>query len=111
MQKKSKATLIKELREILHPSRFTGMSGKMAAILGYILGVKWTEPEITELSITSDGFLVTTSHFLGTASDLETNIRNLFEVVDLSPEHREVFNELFRDKVSDFRANHLRPVF
>lgn len=111
MQKKSKAILINELREILHPSRFTDMSGMMAAILGYILGVKWTEPAITGLSITSDGFLVSMSHFLGAASDLETNIRNLFEVVDLSPEHREVFNELFRDKVSDFRAKHLRPVF
>jgi hypothetical protein len=29
----------------LHPDRFSAMSGKMAAIVGYILGESWTDPE------------------------------------------------------------------
>lgn len=33
------------------------MSGKMAAIVGYILGKSWTEPGISALSVTSDGFV------------------------------------------------------
>lgn len=43
------------LADKLHPDRFTAMSGRMAAILGYILGESWTEPEIPYLSVTSDG--------------------------------------------------------
>jgi hypothetical protein len=45
----------------LHPDRFSAMSGKMAAIVGYILGESWTEPEIVALSVTSDGFVTTES--------------------------------------------------
>jgi hypothetical protein len=41
----------------LHPDRFSAMSGKMAAIVAYILGESWTEPEIAALSVTSDGFV------------------------------------------------------
>ena len=47
------------LAEKLHPDRFSAMSGKMAAIIGYILGESWTEPEIAALSVTSDGFVLT----------------------------------------------------
>ena len=30
------------LTERLHPRRFPGMSGKMAAVVGYILGEGWS---------------------------------------------------------------------
>jgi hypothetical protein len=43
------------LTEKLNPDRFSEMSGKMAAIVAYILAESWTEPEITALSVTSDG--------------------------------------------------------
>jgi len=34
------------------------MSGRMAAIVGYILGERWTDPPIAELTVTSDGYLL-----------------------------------------------------
>ena len=42
------------LTESLHPRRFAGMSGKMVAIVGYILGEKWSKPNIAEMVVTSD---------------------------------------------------------
>lgn len=38
------------LTDKLHPDRFSEMSGKMAAIVGYILGESWTRSEIAALS-------------------------------------------------------------
>jgi len=82
------------LAEKLHPSRFTDMSGKMAAMVAYILGETWTDPQIISLSITSDGYLLgrdtergfdTGGRFLGCAADLYTNLRNLFEAAELTP--------------------------
>ena len=46
------------LAEKLHPKRFPSMSGKMAAIVGYILGEEWTRPRIVELVVTSDGWVL-----------------------------------------------------
>jgi len=34
------------LGEKLHPDRFSAMSGKMAAIVGYVLGESWTQPRL-----------------------------------------------------------------
>lgn len=48
----------------LYPERFTDMSGKMAAIVGYVLGESWTEPAIAALSVTSDGIVTTESEFM-----------------------------------------------
>ena len=40
---------------LVDPARFPGMSGRMAAILGYILEAPFSEPVIAELVVTSDG--------------------------------------------------------
>lgn len=40
----------------LRPDRFTARSGKMAAIVGYILDERFSDPAISELVVTSDGF-------------------------------------------------------
>ena len=42
----------------LHPSHFTAMSNKMAAIVAYIINQRWTNPAIIEIVATSDGFLL-----------------------------------------------------
>ena len=47
-------TLIDKLR----PDRFTEMSGKMAAIVGYILDEQFSDPAISELVVTSDGYVL-----------------------------------------------------
>jgi hypothetical protein len=91
------------LTEKLHPDRFTAMSGKMAAIVGYILGESWTEPEITALSVTSDGFVTTDSEFFGEAADLDRNILNLLVAAELSAEERTEFERLYRERVDDWR--------
>jgi hypothetical protein len=35
------------LADALHPKRFPGMSGRMAAVVGYILNEDWTKPPTT----------------------------------------------------------------
>lgn len=39
----------------LHPDRFTAMSPKMTAIIAYVLGEEWTDPQIGWMSVSSDG--------------------------------------------------------
>ena len=42
----------------LRPDRFPGASGKMVAVVAFILGEHWTDPAISELVVTSDGFVL-----------------------------------------------------
>ena len=96
------------LAKKLHPGRFPGMSGKMAAIVGYILGESWTEPEVFELAITSDGFVlagqsgdVGCNDWVGSAQDLERNVQNLLAVAGLTPEERQSWDALYRARIVD----------
>ncbi len=91
------------LSDKLHPDRFSEMSGKMAAIVGYILGESWTEPEIVALSVTSDGFVLTDAEFFGEAADLDRNLLNLLVAAELTPEERAMFERLYRKRVDDWR--------
>ncbi len=95
------------LHHKLHPRRFPGMSPKMAAMVGYILGQEWTSPSLITLSITSDGFLVSMEHFLGSATDLEDNLTRLFKAANLSREEQEYFWSLFRQRVDDWRRERI----
>jgi hypothetical protein len=89
------------LSEKLRPDRFSEMSGRMAAIVG--VHPSWTEPEITALSVTSDGFVTTESEFLGEAADLDRNILNLLVAADLSAGDRAEFERRYRERVDDWR--------
>lgn len=91
------------LAEKLHPDRFTDMSGKMTAIVAYVLGESWTEPEITALSVTSDGFVTTDAEFMGEAADLDRNLLNLLVAAGLSDDERSKFERLYRERVDDWR--------
>jgi hypothetical protein len=42
-------TAMPALSDRLHPKRFPGMSGRMAAVVGFILGERWSKPRIAEL--------------------------------------------------------------
>src|SRR3990170_7976976 len=79
------------------------MSGKMAAIVGYILGESWTEPEIAALSVTSDGFVLTDAEFFGEAADLDRNLLNLLIVAELTADERAEFECRYRERVDDWR--------
>jgi hypothetical protein len=78
----------------LHPDRFSAMSDKMAAIVGFILGDSWTEPEIAALSVTSDGFVLTDADFFGEAADLDRDLLNLLVAAEVTPEERAAFGRL-----------------
>jgi hypothetical protein len=91
------------LADKLRPDRFTEMSGRMAAIVGYILAEPWTEPPITALSVTSDGFVTTASDFLGEAADLDRNLLDLLIAAELTPEERAEFESRYRERVDDWR--------
>lgn len=99
------------LSEKLHPSGFTSMSGKMSAILGFVLGETWSKPEIVELDITSDGCLLAResgdighNSFIGALADWKDNLSRLFTVAEITPEEQHEFDLLWRGKVKDWRA-------
>jgi hypothetical protein len=74
--------------EKLSPNRVK-VSGKFTALLAFLLDQSWTEPEITALTITSDGILIDSSSglandILGDVGDLERNIRGVAEVAELT---------------------------
>ena len=47
-----------DLAAKLRPDRFSEMSDVMAGIVGYIVGEDFTEPSITDLLVTADGFVL-----------------------------------------------------
>lgn len=67
-------------------------SGKFRAILGYLLGQRWTEPEIVALMVTSDGMLLASheddggmlNDFIGPVECLLDNLRGLAKVAGLT---------------------------
>lgn len=89
----------------LHPSRFPRLTGTMAAIVGFVLDAPYVDPQITQLMVTPDQFVLarvqgeTENRFLGTYRDL---LRNYFGVQDaarLSDPERMIMDELFAAKV------------
>lgn len=87
----------------LHPTRFTGMSGKMAAIVAFVLGEEWTDPAMVSLSITSDDHVVSDAAFIGDASDLKRNLVALMDAAELDAHERVFLDWLVRAKVDDWR--------
>jgi len=95
-----------ELREALirklNPARFPGMSGKMAAIVGYVLNEEFADPVIVKLQISDK--LVLVQHrgdigfndIIGATDDLHDNWRQLLEVTsDLTDDERAEAHRLF----------------
>ena len=83
------------LRWKLHPARFTAMSNKMAALVGYVLVTVFVEPRIWELYVTPDGFLlgrvgdqIGADTFLGSYIEFVRNWLQLLRAADLSLEER-----------------------
>jgi hypothetical protein len=94
------------LREKLNPARFTAMSPRMAACVGFLIEENFTEPAIVSLVVTSDGFVLAMHEgdigynaFIGSESDLKRNWENLLEAADLTGEERDEAFRLFHLKV------------
>ena len=95
-----------ELTRKLHPDRFDGMSPFMAAVVGYVLGQSFTEPEIAEITVSESENLVYIRQagavgFDGIESlaDLRGNWNRLMDAASLTPEERLEAVELFKAKV------------
>lgn len=89
----------------LRPDRFTAMSGKMAAIVGYILDERFSGPGISELVVTSDGFVlaqtegeVGANDMIGEEADLNRNLLTRIEAAGLSDEEIREFGRLQRER-------------
>lgn len=109
---------LESLAQKLHPRNFTAMSGKMAAIVGYVVGQEWTAPEIAELAVTSDGFVLARlrgdigcNDWVSSAEDMDRNVANLLEAAGLTPDEKTEWQRLFKARVMDWRPvnGHVRP--
>ena len=93
----------------LRPDRFTAMSGKMAAVVGYIVGERFTDPAISELVVTSDGFVlaqhegeVGANDMLGSEADLNRNLLELITAAGLTDEEVREFGRLQRERITRY---------
>ena len=94
------------LIEKLRPDRFTAMSGRMAAIVGYILDERFSDPAFSELVVTSDGFVlaqtegeVGANEMIGEESDLNRNLLSLIEAAGLTDDEIREFGRLQRERI------------
>jgi hypothetical protein len=95
----------------LRPARFTAMSGKMAAVVGYILEERFSDPAISELVVTSDGFVlaqregeVGANEMIGEEADLNRNLLALIEAAGLTEDEVREFGRLQRDRIRRYRT-------
>ena len=103
-----------ELARKLHPKRFPGMSPLMAAIVGFVLGESFTNPEIAEISVSeSEGYVYLRKEgavgFDGFQSldDLRQNWNRLLDVAGLEPEERREAVQLFHAKIEKVAGTEL----
>ena len=103
---------VETVQQKLNPRRFPGMSPKMAAIVGFVVGKKYTKQAIGSMYVTSDGFVIARPSveggigheiFIGTLSDLEDNWERLLDAADLSIQERAIAERLFV-RIQDFRT-------
>jgi hypothetical protein len=91
----------------LHPSRFPGMSPFMAAIVGFVLGKSFTNPDIAELTVSETENLVYIRKTgavgfdgLQSLEDLRNNWNQLLDVAGLTADERKEAVRLFNSKVA-----------
>ncbi len=82
------------------------MTGKMAAIVGYILDERLSEPSISELVVTSDGFVlaqregeVGANEMIGSETDLNRNLLDLIAAAGLTEDEIQEFGRLQRQRI------------
>jgi hypothetical protein len=95
-----------DLIKKLNPTRFTEMSPMMAAIVGFVLGEHFTDPEIAELNVSENEDIVYIRKAGGigfdglqSLEDLRNNWNRLIDVSGLTAEERKEAVELFVSKV------------
>lgn len=92
----------------LHPRHHSqDFSPRLMAIVGGILGQDWVRAPhgelLTHFTITSDGYFLSQSCFLGTAAETLDNIGLLLEAADLDDLDRVAWSIAYRDHVLDWQ--------
>ncbi len=94
------------LSQKLNPTRFTAMSGVMAAMVGYLLGETFTAPAIAAIVVTTDRFILAShegdigyDNFIGSEANLRRNWENLIEAAGLTDEERSEATSLYNLRV------------
>jgi hypothetical protein len=82
------------LVEKLRPDRFSAMSGKMAAIVGYILEEHFSDPAISELVVT-----IGANEMIGEEADLNRNLLTLIGAAGLTEDEVREFGRLQRERI------------
>lgn len=97
-----------KLIEKLNPARFPGMSPFMGAVVGFVLGESFTDPEIAELTVSERENIVYIRKVGGigfegiqSLEDLRNNWNRLLDVAGLTPEERREAVRLFNSKVEN----------
>jgi hypothetical protein len=97
--------LLKSMTPKLHPRRFPGMSAKMAAYVGYMVGQTYTTPEVVEMQASDTGedilYLRRAGHagfnHMESWSEFQRNWNRLLEVTyDLTPDERKMGERLLK---------------
>ncbi len=95
------------LTDKLKPSRFDGISPQMGAIVGCVLGERFTDPAIVELTVTTDGCVLASTTddpffnvFLGSYSDLTRNWQSLLAAAGLTDDEHDEISGRFRQVVT-----------
>ena len=91
------------LAEKLHPNRFTAMSPKIAAIVAYVIGERYTTPHIESMIKTSDGMVLARQSgdigyntFIGHISEVDSNWNRLINAAGLTPEEKKEAMSLYK---------------
>lgn len=97
---------MQELATKLNPKRFPGMSPFMAAVVGYVLGQSFTNPEIAEITVSESEGLVYIRRtgdagFDGIQSldDFRANWNRLLDAAQLTTDERAEAVRLLNSKV------------
>jgi hypothetical protein len=92
----------------LHPENFSQMTGKMAAVIGFLLDVRFVRTTITAITVTHDGCLLADTdepccgRFLGHYRDLVRNWHSLLQAANLNPDEWMLAECLFASKIGYF---------
>ena len=97
------------LIEKIHPTRLK-CSGKLTAILAYLVNEHgWTDPEITEMVITSDGMVMAgrtndrlMNDFIGDVADLDRNLAGVAGAVHLDEKEMRLLMRLRATRITRF---------
>src|SRR3954469_2911742 len=95
-----------DLKRKLNPTRFPGMSPMMAAVVGYVLGESFTDPEIGEITVSENENIVYIRRTgavgfdgLQSLEDLRNNWNRLMDAAGLTPDERLEAIKLFFERV------------